>query len=69
MPGEQYIKGVSVDVDGFIWIVHANDTKAFRISPTDLTDIQFYDGLNSPYTYSDMTGGQISNVVCHPPVG
>ncbi len=31
--------------------------------------VETYDELNSPYTYSDMSGGQISNVTCNPPEG
>ena len=31
--------------------------------------IEMYDGLNGPYTYSDMTGGALNNVTCNPPEG
>ncbi len=62
------VKGVSVDIDGFIWAVQQDDTKAYKIDPNTFA-YQFYDGLNGPYTYSDMTGGQISNVECNPPEG
>jgi hypothetical protein len=26
-------------------------------------------GLNAPYTYSDMSGGQLNNVTCNEPEG
>jgi hypothetical protein len=40
-------------------------TQAFRIHP-ETFEIATYDGLNQPYTYSDMAGGQINNVTCNP---
>ncbi|GEM_PF-5453628 len=61
-------KGVSVDIDGFIWAIPEGDTQAYKIDPNTYA-IQSYDGLNYPYTYSDMTGGQIANVICNPPEG
>ena len=36
---------------------------------TDTYEVSTYTGLNSPYTYSDMAGGQINNVTCNPPHG
>jgi hypothetical protein len=65
LPDTWYVKGVSVDVDGYIWVVHGNGTRAYRIDPDDFSTV-FYEGLNNPYTYSDMTGGQIANVTCNP---
>jgi len=66
--GGAQVKGVSVDIDGFIWAVYINDTRAYKIDPNTFT-LEWYEGLNGPYTYSDMTGGQISNVECNPPEG
>lgn len=68
LPGSNTVKGVSVDIDGFIWAVRFGDTRAYKIDP-DTYQIESYDGLNDPYTYSDMTGGALSNVTCTPPVG
>jgi len=70
LPGPTFstVKGISVDVDGSIWAVYYVDTKAFKIDPNTFAT-QFYDGLVAPYTYSDMTGGQINNVECNPPEG
>ena len=45
------------------WAVPLGGTTAYRIHP-ETFEIATYDGLNSPYTYSDMAGGQINNVVC-----
>jgi hypothetical protein len=54
------IHGTSIDFDGNIWGVNRG-TMAFRIDPmTGNYDI--VTGLNSPYTYSDMTGFALSNV-------
>lgn len=58
-------KGVSVDVDGYIWVTRQDDPIAYRIHPNTY-DIRVYDGLDGPYTYSDMTGGQLYNVTCTP---
>ena len=57
------VKGVSVDVDGYIWVTRRHDPVAHRIDP-DTLDIDFYNGLDDPYTYSDMTGGAINAVAC-----
>jgi hypothetical protein len=61
-------KGVSVDIDGYIWVAFQNDTHAYRIDPNTYA-IETVSGLNDPYTYSDMTGGQLANVNCNPPEG
>ena len=68
LPVTNQVKGVSVDIDGYIWAVAQDDTRAFKIDP-DTYEFEFYDGLNGPYTYSDMTGGAVFNVTCNPPEG
>jgi hypothetical protein len=68
LPGNGQVKGVSVDIDGYIWAVRQDDPTAYKIDP-DNYDIQTYTGLNGPYTYSDMAGGAINNVTCNPPEG
>jgi hypothetical protein len=68
LPGSGQVKGVSVDIDGYIWAVRQDDPSAYKIDP-DTYDIQTYTGLNGPYTYSDMAGGAINNVTCNPPEG
>jgi hypothetical protein len=68
LPAPGNYRGVSVDVDGFIWAIPLGGTEAFRIDP-DTYEIASYAGLNAPYTYSDMSGGQLSNVTCNEPQG
>ncbi len=59
-------KGISVDVDGFIWAIPDNADRAYRVDPTDLS-YQKIGGLVGAYTYSDMTGGALKSVACNPP--
>lgn len=56
-------KGISVDVDGFIWVITG---QANKIEPMSRTVVSTYQGLSGPYTYSDMTGWGIQNSVCTP---
>lgn len=63
IPNNGFSRGIGVDVDGYIWSVPLGGTVAHRIDP-ETFEIATYNGLNSPYTYSDMAGGQINNVVC-----
>jgi hypothetical protein len=61
-------RGISVDVDGYIWAIRLGGTEAFKIDPESY-EVQMVGGLNGPYTYSDMTGGQLNNVNCYEPEG
>ncbi len=63
IPNNGFSRGIGVDVDGYIWSVPLGGTVAHRIDP-ETFEIATYTGLNSPYTYSDMAGGQINSVVC-----
>ncbi len=65
LPIDGLARGIGVDVDGYIWAVMLGGNTAYRINP-DTYEIASYDGLNAPYTYSDMGGGQINNVTCNP---
>ncbi len=65
LPEQGLARGIGVDVDGYIWAVMLGGTTAYRIHP-ETFEIATYDGLNQPYTYSDMAGGQINNVTCNP---
>ena len=66
-PGEMVqCKGISVDVDGFIWAVPDSQDRAYRVDPNDLS-FQMISGLVGAYTYSDMTGGALKSVACNPP--
>ncbi len=60
------VKGVSIDFFGYVWIVDMSQS-AFRIDP-DTLEIQSYNNLVGPYTYSDMTGWGLNNVA-NPPQG
>lgn len=65
--------GVSIDIDGFVWVVdqwagappfgraHKIDAGTYGVELTVM-------GLDTPYTYSDMTGAGL-NLVSHPPQG
>ncbi len=53
-------RGVSIDFDGYIWMVDQTDS-AFKIDP-DTGTWERYQGLTGPYTYSDMTGWGLSLV-------
>jgi len=61
-------KGMSVDVDGYIWAVPDSQNRAYRVDPDDLSYEQI-GGLVGAYTYSDMTGGALNSVACNPPAG
>jgi hypothetical protein len=61
-------RGISVDVDGYIWGVPLGGTEAWRYDP-DTEEAESVGGLNGPYTYSDMTGGQLNQVTCGTPEG
>ncbi len=68
LPDQANYRGIGVDIDGYIWAVPLGGTRAYRIHP-ETYEFDFYEGLNSPYTYSDMSGGQINNVTCNDPNG
>jgi hypothetical protein len=52
-------KGVSIDFDGYVWVVDMVDS-AWKLD-RETGDWDVYSGLNSPYTYSDMTGWGLLN--------
>lgn len=66
-PATSSAKGIAVDKNGFIWTAHF-DNRAYRIDP-DNGVIDFVEGLDFPYTYSDMTGGALTGVTCGSPTG
>jgi hypothetical protein len=57
--------GVSIDFEGFVWVVDQNGT-AFKVNPMDHSIALTVTGLVGPYTYSDMTGAGLDLVV-NPP--
>ena len=65
LPGCQAPVGVSIDLDGFVWVVDQNGT-AYKVHPHNHTIELTVTGLVGPYTYSDMTGAGL-NLVVNPP--
>jgi DNA-binding beta-propeller fold protein YncE len=66
LPQENLPRGIAVDVDGMVWAVRRIGIHAYRVDPADPQNIAIYDGLDTAYTYSDMTGGQLQGVTCKP---
>lgn len=64
-PDGEPVKGISVDVDGYVWAVTYQT--AYKIDPMTF-QMDSYTGLDDPYTYSDMTGSALFNAAC-PPAG
>lgn len=65
--------GVSIDVDGFVWVVDQwagapPFGRAHKIEPSTYAIERTVMGLDTPYTYSDMTGAGL-NLVSFPPQG
>jgi hypothetical protein len=60
IPLPEYVHGVSVDYEGYVWGVGMQNS-AYRVDPVSGTwDV--VGGLVNPYTYSDMTGFALNNV-------
>ncbi|MFV8749049.1 hypothetical protein ACNOYE_00700 [Nannocystaceae bacterium ST9] len=58
-------KGVAIDFFGYVWVVSDAGNVAVRLDP-DTLEIQTYAGLDSPYSYSDMTGWGLKNAAVDP---
>ena len=58
LPGCSTTVGVSIDIEGFVWVVDQSADLAFKVDP-DTLQAQTVGGLVGPYTYSDMTGAGI----------
>jgi hypothetical protein len=73
---DETVKGVGFDAQSNLWAVTWLDDEmpspeggvAFKIDPDSGVVIDFYNGLDHPYTYSDMTGKALGTVTC-PPAG
>jgi DNA-binding beta-propeller fold protein YncE len=57
--------GVSIDVDGYVWLPDQTANAAFRFDPIT-GEIATTPDLRGPYTYSDMTGSGLGLVI-YPP--
>ncbi len=69
IPGAvSWLNGVSIDPSGNVWTVSPSANAVFRYNPTTGV-IDSYNGLNFPYTYSDMTGSGLLNSTCGSPTG
>jgi streptogramin lyase len=66
VPGCNVPVGISIDIDGFVWMVDQGASTAFKIDPVTYQVVLSVTGLDSPYTYSDMTGNGL-NLVLNPP--
>ena len=58
-------RGMSIDLDGNVWSTAQSMDTAFRFNP-DTMQVDTYDQLSHPYTYSDMTGWAVQNAGCGP---
>jgi hypothetical protein len=67
LPGCATPVGVSIDVDGFVWIPDQGANLAFKMNP-ETYETTITPGLVAPYTYSDMTGAGLG-LVYNPPTG
>ncbi|HUT77853.1 MAG TPA: hypothetical protein VM285_09220, partial [Polyangia bacterium] len=54
--------GVAIDFEGYVWAVSQGGNEAYKIDPATETFTTVPIGTG-PYTYSDMTGVQLENVV------
>jgi len=54
-------RGISIDFNGYVWGPSLSANAAYRIDPATGT-VDIVEGLNYPYTYSDMTGFGLSQV-------
>jgi hypothetical protein len=64
--GSSACRGISIDLDGNVWSTSMSQNMAFRFDP-DTLQVDTYNQLVGPYTYSDMTGWALQNTSCAPP--
>jgi streptogramin lyase len=67
LPGCGTPVGISIDIDGFVWVPDQGAQLAFKVDPANYTSTTTT-GLVAPYTYSDMTGAGLG-LVTNPPAG
>jgi streptogramin lyase len=68
LPGCAEPVGVSIDVEGYVWVVDKNAQQAYKVDPETHAIAATVTGLVDPYTYSDMTGHGLA-LVANPPQG
>jgi len=59
--GASEVVGVAIDFQGYVWAVSQGSNQAVKIDP-DTYDVERFTIGRGPYTYSDMTGYQLSIV-------
>ncbi len=67
LPGCEQPVGISIDEDGFVWVVDQSGNRAYKVDPVSYDNVTVEE-LGGPYTYSDMTGGGL-RLVTDPPEG
>ena len=68
LPGCGEPVGISIDGEGFVWVVDRTAEVAYKVDPDTHEIALTVEGLVEPYTYSDMTGQGLS-LVTNPPTG
>ncbi|MEM9459765.1 MAG: hypothetical protein AAGF11_36650 [Myxococcota bacterium] len=68
LPGCGDPVGVSIDGEGYAWVVDRAAEQAYKVDPETYGVELTVTGLVDPYTYSDMTGFGLS-LVTNPPPG
>ena len=66
LPGCVSPWGISIDAEGYVWVVDMGADRAFKVDPDSHQVVLEVTGLVDPYTYSDMTGSGL-NLVVDPP--
>ena len=59
LPGCSNPWGVSIDFEGYVWVVDMGANKAFKVDPDTYQVVAEVAGFQNPYTYSDMTGAAL----------
>ena len=62
LPGCVTPVGVSIDVEGFVWVVDSGGDQAYKVDPVTHAVELLVENLITPYTYSDMTGAGLNLV-------
>jgi hypothetical protein len=63
LPGCEDPVGVSIDVDGYVWVVDRGAELAYKVDRSTHQVVETVEGLVGPYTYSDMTGAGLKLVL------
>lgn len=66
LPGCSDPVGITIDRDGFVWVVDRGASVAWKVDPETRMIAATVEGLNGPYTYSDFSGSGL-DLVINPP--